>query len=139
MKNIADKTFDKIDIGDSAMFRRTITAKDMSEFARLSGDMNPLHLDAKYAASTKFKKRIAHGMFLGALCSRLVGVYLPGRRCLYLSQDLIFKKPVYIGDTVVVAGKVKHRSAATKIIEVAIEIRNKKQLAAYGTAKVQIL
>jgi len=133
MKNIADKSIDQMSIGDKSSFKRTVTNEDIIEFARISGDINPLHLDAKYAASTKFKKRIAHGMFLGALCSRLVGVYLPGRRCLYLSQDLVFKNPVYIGD------RVKHKSNAARIIEIAIEIKNKKKLAAYGTAKVQIL
>ena len=128
MKNIADKSIDQMSIGDKSSFKRTVTNEDIIEFARISGDINPLHLDAKYAASTKFKKRIAHGMFLGALCSRLVGVYLPGRRCLYLSQDLVFKNPVYIGDTVTVTGRVKHKSNAARIIEIAIEIKNKKKL-----------
>ena len=125
--------------GDTAKFKRKITKLDVAKFASLSGDKNPLHLSKSYASKTIFKKPIVHGMFLGALCSRLVGMYLPGKRCLYLSQDLSFKQPVFVGDTVEVNGRVESFSSSVRLGEVRIEISVKGKLCAVGLAKVKIL
>jgi len=85
---------------------KTITDEDMQAFAALSGDINPVHLDDAFAASTIFKKRIAHGFLTGALFSTVLGTKLPGPGCIYLAQELKFRAPVYIGDEVVATCKV---------------------------------
>lgn len=126
-------------IGDSASFERTIVESDVLEFARLSGDNNPLHIDSAYAEGTPFKQRVVHGMFLGSLCSRLLGTQLPGRRCLYLSQELRFHQPVFIGDTVTVSGVVTHASTSTGVCDVSITISARGMRCASGTAKVREL
>lgn len=87
--------------GMEASVSKTITDEDVRTFAALSGDVNPVHLDDNFAAGTIFKKRIAHGFLTGALFSTVLGTKLPGPGCIYLSQTMKFKAPVYIGDEVV--------------------------------------
>jgi 3-hydroxybutyryl-CoA dehydratase len=77
-------------------------------FAEVSGDHNPLHLDDEYAASTRFGKRIAHGMLTGAFISAVLGYEFHERRIVYLSQTMRFVAPVFIGDTVTTTATVKH-------------------------------
>ena len=115
-------TIDQISIGDTTSFEHTFTEADVQTFATLSGDYNPLHMDPSYAEKTIFGRRIVHGLLVASLASRFVGMYIPGRRCLYLSQTLNFKKPVYIGDTVSVAGIVTYTSLSTNIVEIDIVI-----------------
>lgn len=125
--------------GDTATFERTITSEDVAAFAALSGDTNPLHTSEEFASHTQFKKPIVHGMLLGSLVSKLVGVYLPGEKCLYLSQTLEFHKPVFPGETVTVSGKVTHFSESTQIGEVAVEIARDSDICVKGIAKVKVL
>jgi 3-hydroxybutyryl-CoA dehydratase len=87
-------------IGDSADFSKTVTETDILMYAGVSGDTNPVHVDAEYAQGTMFKGRIAHGMLSAAFISAVLGTRLPGPGCIYLSQSLKFKAPVKIGDTV---------------------------------------
>ncbi len=89
-----------LSIGDSATRTKTITDADVKNFAAATGDMNPVHLDDDYAASTRFGKRIAHGMLTGGIISAILGNDLPGSGTVYLGQDFKFKAPVFIGDTV---------------------------------------
>lgn len=86
--------------GQTASFTKTITDADIVLFSGVSGDTNPVHLDADYAAGTMFKERIAHGMLTASLISTVLGTKLPGPGAIYLSQTLTFKAPVKIGDTV---------------------------------------
>lgn len=87
-------------VGDSASRTKTITDADVQDFARASGDYNPVHLDEAYAATTRFGKRIAHGMLTGSLISAVLGNDLPGHGSIYLGQEFRFKAPVFIGDTI---------------------------------------
>lgn len=89
-----------------ASVSKTIADEDVSAFAALSGDINPVHLDDEFAAGTIFKKRIAHGFLTGALFSTVLGTKLPGPGCIYLSQNLKFRAPVYIGDDVVATCRI---------------------------------
>lgn len=130
---------DDIHVGDTASFSRTWDEEDVTSFANLSGDTNPLHVDKDYAATTVFKKRVVHGMLLGSLCSRFVGMYLPGKRCLYLHQTLAFKKAVFINDTVDVVGTVTAKSEVTKILTIAISIKRNEDVVMTGEAHVQVL
>ena len=76
------------------------------QFAALSGDTNPIHLDDEYAEKTIFGKRIVHGMLLGSFISKMIATKYPGEGSIYLSQNLKFKSPCYIGDTVKVTIKL---------------------------------
>ncbi|MBI3979580.1 MAG: MaoC family dehydratase [Chloroflexi bacterium] len=87
-------------VGQRASQSRTITETDIVLFAGISGDFNPLHVDAAHARSTRFGGRIAHGMLTASLISPVLGTRLPGPGSIYLGQQLKFLAPVFIGDTV---------------------------------------
>lgn len=87
-------------VGQSDEFTKAVTEKEIELFAEVSGDDNPVHLDADYAAQTMFKERIAHGMLSAGFISAVIGTRLPGPGAIYMSQQLRFKAPVKIGDVV---------------------------------------
>lgn len=91
---------EEIEIGMTASYSQTITDADVKTFAGLSGDHNPVHIDDIYAENSRYKKRIAHGLISASFFSALFGTKLPGKGCVYVSQNLNFKRPVYLGDTV---------------------------------------
>ena len=93
-------------LGATASVTKTITEADLIAFARLTGDDNPMHLDAEFAKSTRFGKQIAHGMLTAGLISAVLGTKLPGPGAIYLSQSLMFLKPVFIGDTITATATV---------------------------------
>lgn len=129
--------FEKIKVGMTECFSVTVTAKNIREFAKLSGDRNPLHTDARFAKTTRFKKPIAHGMLLASFFSRLVGMHLPGRRCLYLGQSLKFKRPVYPGEKITVFGAITAKQDAMKLLTIKTVIKNKKgEVCVEGEAQV---
>lgn len=98
--------FEDLSLGMSASYTRIISEDDITQFARVSGDNNPIHLDDDFAAKTRFKKRIAHGLLSGSFISTVVGTQLPGPGSLYVSQTLKFRAPVYIGDTVITTATI---------------------------------
>lgn len=98
--------FEDLEVGQEASLSNTVTEDVIKAFADVSGDRNPVHLDAAYAASTMFKERIAHGMLSAAYISAVFGMKLPGPGAIYISQTLTFKAPVKIGDTVVTTVKL---------------------------------
>lgn len=89
-----------IKVGDTAAITRAFSDADVRAFAELSGDRNPVHLDAEYAAATQFKERIVHGMLVSSLFSTLLGVHLPGEGSIYVSQDIQFRAPVHLDEEV---------------------------------------
>ncbi|KON80311.1 MaoC family dehydratase [Azoarcus sp. PA01] len=93
--------FEDLKVGMSAAVGRTVTEADIAIFAGVSGDTNPVHLDAEFAASTMFGERIAHGMLSASFISAVFGTKLPGPGCIYLGQSMNFKAPVKVGETVV--------------------------------------
>ena len=97
------KTYDEISVGDKAGFSKTITEADIHSFSAVSADFNPIHVDEVYAATSSLGKkvggRIAQGMLSASMFSTLVGMYIPGKGALYVSQTCDFKRPVRIGDT----------------------------------------
>jgi len=93
--------FEDLKLGMEATFSKAVSDADIHQFAAISGDTNPVHLDDAFAAETPFKGRIAHGMLGASLISTVFGTKLPGPGCIYVSQDLRFKAPVHIGDTIV--------------------------------------
>lgn len=109
LRYIENRTFDEIQVGDSAEVTRTLKAQDIELFAAMSGDVNPAHVDEEYARSDRFHKVIAHGMWGGALISAVLGTELPGPGTIYLNQTLSFRRPVGIGDTVTVRVTVREK------------------------------
>jgi len=106
MSKLENYTFDDLEMGQTASITRTVTDHDIRLFAAVSGDTNPVHLDAEFAAGTMFKERIAHGMFTAGLISNVIAMELPGPGTIYLGQDMRFERPVKIGDTVTVTVEV---------------------------------
>ena len=135
-QKIADYTFDDISVGLEKQFTVTITESMIDEFAKISGDYNPLHMDEKFAQSSGFKNRVCHGMLLSSLFSRLVGMYIPGKYSLYFSQTLDFVNPSIINDTITVVGKVISKTESTKLITLKTTIKNSFCNLVEGNAKV---
>lgn len=101
------KTIADLKVGDSASFTKTIAESDIYLFAGVTGDLNPAHIDEEYAKNTFFKSRIAHGMLMGGFISTVIGCHLPGPGTIYIGQDLKFRAPARIGDTVTAKAEVK--------------------------------
>ena len=87
-ENFSELTFEQIKIDQTKEFQIKITESLVNEFAKLSGDFSPIHMNDEYAKSTKFKGRVVHGMLLASFISRIVGMYIPGKHALYTSQSL---------------------------------------------------
>lgn len=108
----------KYQVGDQASFSKTVTETDVVNFAGLSGDFNPVHINELAARKSMFGRRIAHGMLGASFISTVLGTQYPGEGTIYLGQNLSFKKPVYLGDTL---------TATVEVIEV-VEGKNKLRL-----------
>ena len=112
---VQDVAYDDIKIGDSVKFTKTITQADVTLYAGISGDFNPVHMDKTYAETTQFKKPVVHGMLTAGLISAAVGTGLPCIGTIAISQTLQFKAPVFIDDTITATAEViakddaKHR------------------------------
>ncbi len=102
MTQVTNIPYEALEVGQTASYSKTVEERDIQLFAALSGDHNPVHLDAEYAASTVFKERIAHGMFSGALISAAVACEMPGPGTIYSGQQMSFHKSAKIGDTLTV-------------------------------------
>ncbi|WP_371195957.1 bifunctional enoyl-CoA hydratase/phosphate acetyltransferase [Glaciecola sp. SC05] len=109
MEYIENKTFSEIQIGDTAQLVRVLKQQDIELFAVMSGDVNPAHVDPEYAKTDMFHKVIVHGMWGGALISAVIGTQLPGPGTIYLNQSLSFRRPVGLGDKVLVRVTVKEK------------------------------
>jgi 3-hydroxybutyryl-CoA dehydratase len=92
--------------GDGFKWERHISADDVKQFAEIVGDQNPVHINAEFAEKSFFKKRIVHGAFLAGLISKVLGMDFPGQGTVYISQNSVFKRPVYVDTTVIVEVKV---------------------------------
>lgn len=97
---VQDIKFVDLKIGDKASMSKTVTEYDIYTFAGVTGDFNPVHVDAEFAKKTMFKERIAHGILSAGFISAVLGTALPGANTIYLGQELSFRAPVKIGDTV---------------------------------------
>jgi phosphotransacetylase/acyl dehydratase len=111
VRMIENKTFDEIAVGDTASLSRRLTIEDIELFAVMSGDINPAHLDEQYAKASMFQRLIGHGMWGGALISTVLGTELPGPGTVYIGQDLRFRRPVGIDDTITVTVVAREKIA----------------------------
>lgn len=101
------KSVSEMSVGDYAEFTKTVSESDVYQFAGVTGDFNPAHVNEEFAKETMFKGRIAHGMLSAGFISAVLGTKLPGPGCIYLKQELSFLAPVKIGDTVTATVEVK--------------------------------
>ena len=116
----------RLTLGARAALSKTITERDAIAFAELSGDYNPIHLDAEYAAHSRFGARIAHGAFTFALISAVLGTELPGPGSIYLNQTLKFLKPVYLDDTITATVEITAIRADKGIVTLKTDCANQR-------------
>ncbi|MCH7881082.1 MAG: MaoC family dehydratase N-terminal domain-containing protein [Proteobacteria bacterium] len=137
MTMLKSTSFDDLEIGSQGTFSKTLTERDIVLFGDTSGDINPLHFDEEYASSTMFKGRVAHGMWSAGLISTCIGTVMPGPGSIYLGQELVFKLPVRIGDTLTVSLTVKEKNDRRKFVVIDCQVRNQHgKLVVCGDAKV---
>jgi 3-hydroxybutyryl-CoA dehydratase len=132
-----DLRFDQLSLGQEASFEVTITAAMIDDFARLSGDVSPLHIDTAFAKALGHPDRVAHGMLSASFFSTLVGVHLPGKHALLHEVKSSFHQPIFPGMTVRVHGEISYLNEAFKQAEIKASIRDSagKKLVA-GNIKV---
>lgn len=136
-KSVNDRSFSDIEIGETAIYQRKVTNKDILDFATLTEDVNPIHIDEEFAATTVFKERIAHGILTVGFISTLIGTILPGKNVIYLSQNSNFTGPVRIGDELKVIGEVIKKREDKHIITIQTNVYNQYgKLILDGTAVV---
>jgi len=124
-------------VGQRANYSKTLTEQDIILFAACSGDVNPVHLDKEYAATTPFGEPIGHGMWTGALVSAAIATRLPGPGSVYRSQSISFKHPVKIGDTLTITLIVSEIKERIKLVTLECEAHNQDgKLIAKGIAEV---
>jgi 3-oxoacyl-[acyl-carrier protein] reductase len=140
-RQVADSVpFEKIQVGDTAEIIHVITNEDIANFAKLTGDYNPLHVNEEYARKTLFRKPVVHGMLSASFISTLIGMKLPGQGALWTSQSLQFLKQAYVGDTLTIVSRVKQKSAAIRSLVLDIVITNQNdQKILTGESTVKIL
>jgi 3-hydroxybutyryl-CoA dehydratase len=115
---------DQLSIGDAKESRKTVSETDVYLFAGISGDFNPMHVDAEYAKTTPFGARVAHGPLTLALCAGILGTELPGLGTVAVSNHIEYQRPVYIGDTITVRVEVAALEPERNRATMAITWRN---------------
>ena len=129
-----------LQIGDKFSTSKQITDDVVRKFAELSGDYNPIHLDEEFAKTTRFEKRIAHGIISGALISAVLGYEFKERRIVYLSQTLKFVAPVFIDDTITATATVTNIREDKNIVILETVCTNQNgEMTVKGEAVVMIL
>jgi len=114
-------------VGEQASLTKTVTDSDVATFAELIGDHNPIHTDDEYARNSRFGRRVAHGIFTGGLISAVLGNHLPGPGAIYLSQQLEFLAPVFIGDTITAVVEVTSWRPEKRIITFKTDAYNQEE------------
>jgi len=127
-----------LEVGMTATFEKTVSESDVIEFASISGDNNPLHLDADYAAGTMFGERIAHGMLTASLISAVIATRLPGNGTVYLSQSLRFRAPVLLGQSVAATVEITDIHAARRRVTLACKCLVGDKMVLDGEALVMV-
>jgi len=130
-------TYGEINLGEAAALSLTATAETVAQYARLTGDLNPVHLDDDYAARSFFKRRVAHGLLAAGLISAVLGTRLPGPGAIYLRQELDFKAPVFLGETITARAQVLEKFDRQEKIKLRTWVENQdSRLVLDGSALV---
>lgn len=130
-------TIEQLAVGDSAQFSKTVTETDVALFAAISGDFNPLHVDAEFAKRSRFGARVAHGPLTLALAAGVLGTRLPGIGAIAVSNHIDYRRPVYIGDTITARAEVAALDSERNRATIALVWTNQDgELVAEGEAVV---
>jgi 3-hydroxybutyryl-CoA dehydratase len=130
-------TIDELRIGDSARFTKTVTETDIAFFAAISGDFNPVHVDAEWARGSLFGGRVAHGPLTLALAAGVLGMELPGVGTIAVTNHIDYRRPVYVGDTITTLAEISERDVERNRVTVALTWTNQGgELVADGYAVV---
>jgi len=136
MTVLINKIYDEIQVGDTATLERALTEKELVLFAAVSGDVNPVHLDPEFAKTTMFGEQIAHGMWSGSLISAALATVLPGPGTIYLGQELSFRRPVKLSDTLTVTLTVTEKLSKNRVIIDTLVTNQNDEKVVVGTATV---
>ena len=138
-QNIAQYRLEDISPGLTKNFKIKVTESMTEEFAKLTGDYSPLHMEEEYARTSNFGRRICHGMLVGSFFSRLVGMHLPGKYGLLLSYSIRHLLPCFLDQEIIVEGRVVDKSSATRIITISAKVTNSSgKIVLSGTLKVLV-
>lgn len=139
MIEVNDFSLEEIHVGQESEFKVIISKSMVEKFAELSGDHNSLHTNELYSKDVGFQGIVCHGMLLASLFSRLVGMYLPGKKALYLSQSLKFISPCFVNDEIIIKGKILKKSTSSRIVTLETKIvKNNDINVVIGEAKVMV-
>ena len=138
MVSVANLSIAEICEGQSFSFDTAVSAKMIDNFADLTGDVSPLHMDSNFAGQRGFTSRVVHGALLAGLVSRLIGVHLPGRDCLLHSMNLKYPAPCYAEDTVRITGTVEQVSASARAMTIQVIILNLSSQVIVAKGKVTV-
>lgn len=130
--------FEDLAIGQKASFSVLLTEEKHTMFTQLSGDINPLHMDEEYAKSQGFQGRVVYGMCTSAFYSTLVGVYLPGKFCLFIESAVQWKQPAYIGDILTIYGEIVELDDRFRTASIKAKIKNQESKV-ISKAKLKVL
>lgn len=134
-------SFQDLDVGHKESFTETISESNMMAFRELTGDLNPLHNNESFAKEKGFDGRVVYGLLNASYFSTLVGMYLPGEKCLIQEVKYKFMKPAYIGDELVISGEVTEKDERTNqlFLKVRIEKKSDETTIIRGTMVVGVL
>lgn len=135
---IAESTIEDFSIGQTFLFSVTVEESDVENFAKLSGDVNPLHMDDSFAQKRGYEGRVVHGILLSSYLSRLVGVHFPGRHAVLHSININFLSPAYIGDTINIECAVKQISLGTQTLILKVVLKNIERENVLLRGKIQV-
>lgn len=129
--------YSDISVGQSASHSATLTSKAIRDFADVTGDTNPAHLDPEFARTTIMKDVVGHGMWSGALFSRILGTQFPGPGTIYLGQTFKFRRPVYVNDVITATVTVTKKDDAKGMVWLDTVVKNQRgELVIEGEATI---
>ena len=134
-----DNKIDELPVGFETIISWTANTDDVNTFINLSGDKNPLHIDEQYALQNGFDATVVHGFLICAKISGLIGMLLPGRRCLLVSEELEFPNPVYVNDRVEIRAQIKEKHYDLKLVRLKIMVKKGSITVARGNITCKIL
>lgn len=138
LENLHGFYFEDLSVGTTDEFSKTITEADIQSFADVSGDVNPVHLNAEFAKTTPFKGCIAHGILTASFISTVIGTRMPGPGCIYVAQNLKFKAPVRAGDTVKAVCTITELNEKRKFVDIQTRCFVGEQMVVDGNATIMV-